>query len=244
MRLRALPELLRELDVTIPRQTSRGDGGSRGGGGMVFDPIASEASAALRTVLHGWVRVWDEQTPGWTQLRAGRDRLLSSSEGQAALLMVANLGSREWAPECADEIRRACAQGWAAVDIPPEQVFVGWCPDACGVPLYAREGAVQIQCRACGSVWDVQASRDAMLAAAHDVRATAAELARALDLDPALIRQWRRRGRLLAVDVDTAGRPLYRVSDVQALRSRPALRDAGPVTDDVVGSTAVGTTAG
>jgi hypothetical protein len=218
--LRAVPELLAELDLAITKQTTAG-GQGLGGSGLDFDPVASEAAVALRLCLHGWARVWDEETPrDVTAGGAERDRALSSAAGQAGLLAGARLASRPWAPEVAEEVRQAVTRAWAAVDRPPDTEFVGWCPDDCGAALYAAQGAAQTRCRACGAPWDVQASRDSLLAAAVDVLAPAATLARALGVEPATLRQWRRRGQLVPAEVTTDGRPLYRVADVQALRAR------------------------
>jgi uncharacterized OB-fold protein len=78
--LRAVPELLRELDLALSRQTSMPPGAGVGGcpqgclhgpddgwcvqGATVpLDVRASAARTALLTLLHGWVRVWLEELP-------------------------------------------------------------------------------------------------------------------------------------------------------------------------------------
>lgn len=231
-RLRAVPELLRELDTTITRQGSRGDGtgtstcpaGCRHTPEeakckvpvrLDFDPVASQAAMALRLCIHGWVRIWDEQTPCWTQLRAGRDRLLSSTEGQAALLTIANLGSREWAAECAEEIREATEQGWRAIDRPPDLSFVGVC--ICGRQLMSQQGQATVTCRSCGQAWDTAASRAWMLDAVPgmaDLQLTKPELAILAGLPVGTLHRWSSEKRIVSVGVNPKGQPLYRAGPV------------------------------
>lgn len=248
--LRCIPELLRELDTAIAKLTSGGDGNALGEVGRLdYDPVASQARTALLTVLHGWARVWDEETPRPPEVagptcygahfvcehasclaverhrwRAEQDARIATPAGQATLLAwLPALGSRPWAAELASEVRAAVEQGWRAVDRPPDMHFIGWCPDCEGTALYAAEGAALTKCRMCGQAYDVAASKDALLASATTQHETATVIARALRLDPALIRQWRRRGRLEPVGCNPAGQPLYRVSDVQALRAAPSV---------------------
>lgn len=217
--LRSIPGLLAELELATAKLTSPGDGSGLGEAARLdFDPVAADAALAITTAVHGWVRVWDEETPVRPIRAAARARALASIPGQCGLLAGARLAGRPWVPELARDIRKVTEAGWVAVDLPPEVSFVGWCQTCPGRALYATEGATDVECRTCGGRFDVQASKDALLAAADGELAPASVLARALGIDPGLIRQWRRRERLVAADVDPAGRPLYRVSDVQRLR--------------------------
>ena len=217
-RLRDVPGLLVELDVTLAR-----GGSSREGRGstskVVFDEAASDARLALVTVLHGWARVWREETHVSGERLPAVDRLLSTTRGQAALLASQELGARPWAPDLARELRDAVSGSWRAVDRPPDVTFVGWCPDTCGRALYALEGMPQVTCRACGSVWDVEASRAVMLAAATGAALTKPDTARLLKIPVGTLHRWTSEGRIAPVWLDDAGRLYYELERIaQAVR--------------------------
>lgn len=241
--LREVPALLVELDLALSRQTrmAAGDGMTRcarqdcphevdepgcvAGVTLDLDTRASEARLALVLCLHGWARVWDEETPPTTVTFTGRpysperDRALSSTAGQAGLLYaVPDLGSRPWAADLAREVRDAVEEGWRAVDRPPDTTVVGRCPE-CGRTLYGAEGAVTVRCRNCGTTCNRVEVREASIAESR-ILVTAAQMGTALGIDPARVRQWRARGLLTVRRYDLAGRPLYRVADGQALALR------------------------
>jgi hypothetical protein len=112
----------------------------------------------------------------------------------------------------------------------------------CQAELYARPGAAYVDCRQCGTSFDVRERRVWMLARCRDYDATAAEAARALsalgrEVKVERIRQWAHRGRLVAHGwlptgvwepvLDEDGQPtgedrerlaaLYRIGDVEQL---------------------------
>jgi len=225
--LHAVPELLRELDVTIARQGSVHEGA--GGDDLVLDLVASAARAYLVSVLTDYGRRWLR-----THLPVQGDRaramclLLSRPARLAVLLSSVSLDSETWA----DDLHRALADAerasMVAVDRPPDRRFVGWCPGSdcspCGAALYAVAGQALTRCTRCGAMWDVETSRAALLVTAEDVVADGSTLARACEVPLSTMRSWRRRGKLVqATDpegrpaCDDRGRPLYRLSDVRRL---------------------------
>ena len=231
MQLRSIPAQLDELDLAIAKLTGRGHGtGLSKVGQLAFDPVASDAALAIRTSVHGWVRIWDEETPVRPQAAAARTEALRTVAGQAGLLAGARLASRPWVPDLAEDIRRVTEAGWRAVDTPPDVSFVGTC-GGCGAGLYAAQGAALVTCRTCGLDWDAHASQTALLEAADHHWAPRVTIAKALGIPLVTIRDWCRvrpgkdgepakPARLAPVGVNPAGQPLYRVSDVQALKAQ------------------------
>ena len=197
-RLRDAPGLLTELDVTLARQGSAREG--RGSASKLeFDEAASLARHALVTALHGWVRVWSEETHILAERAPAVARLMAGPRGQAALLASQQLGSRPWVADLAAELRDATAAAWRAVDRPPDMAFVGWCPEPCGRALYVPEGLALVTCRACGNRWDVEASRAVMLAAATGAALTKPDIARLLKMPVGTLHRWSSEGRILPV---------------------------------------------
>lgn len=103
-----------------------------------------------------------------------------------------------------------------AVDLPPERWYAGPC--ACGTDLYALNRSGPVECRGCGTTYDVSQRRDWLLGEAEDRLLNAADLARAVSwlgaepLTPGRVRKWASRKRILARGHDGA-HPLYRVGD-------------------------------
>jgi hypothetical protein len=237
-----VPDVLDDLDLTLSRQGSaREPSGDtcpdgcdhdpdsptcRQGVSVDLDEGASQARLALVTCLFGWARVWEEETP-YPPLAdvvrcARREQLMSSPQGQARLLAaVPGLGSREWAGDLAAEIDAAVGAARRAVDSPPDRVFLGWCPGdggkACGRALYAPQNRPTVACPGCGSKWDVEAGRAALMAAGGETLATGLELARALRVPLGTMRRWRHDGWIEPVEVNRAGQPLYRFADAHRL---------------------------
>jgi hypothetical protein len=159
-----------------------------------------------------------------------RELLLTTAIGQARLLHLhlPLIAGAMWLPDLARELHAALGEATAAVDRPADAAVVGPCP-GCGQVIYAPAGAAVVRCVACGARGDRDEIRDASLAESR-VLLTAVQLAAALGLAPgrderedergrARVRQWVRRGRITQVRCDRDGRPLYRVSDGQALLS-------------------------
>jgi hypothetical protein len=223
--LRAVPELLRELDITIARLCSAREG--LGSDGLPYDSAAGDASAHLTTLLITYGRRWLRTHPT-DRPKSNVAHLMSTPTGLAVLMAGTSLAADIWADEMHQALTAAVQLATEVIDRPPERRFVGWCPGddgaPCGAALYAPTGHAIIRCARCGATWDVEASRAALFAAADDVIADGATLARACGIPLPTMRSWRRRGHLLqATDphgrpmCDGRGRPLYRLADVRRL---------------------------
>lgn len=202
-----------------------------------LDEGASQARIALAACLHRWAGVWDTETartyrdpdgrplPDHVQRRLNRrrDSELATPAGQARILAASpTLGSRTWAGELAGDVDVVVARARDAIDTPPERVFLGWCPGqeetrGCGRALYAAVNAARARCPGCSAVWDVEASRTALMAAGGEALAPALDLARALRIPLGTMRRWRHDGWIEPVSVNAAGQPLYRFRDAQRL---------------------------
>ncbi|MFI7678548.1 hypothetical protein [Actinophytocola sp. NPDC049390] len=211
-RLREVPGLVDELEVTITRQDKVG---VRGGGGskpvdppLPFNLSASDARTDLRDKLLSWA--------GDVAERSGARLWPVYSRGTAAtasVWLLTHLRAVAHHPAAGDlyeEITEAVWRAVKAVDQKPGKVFAGWCCAA----LYAPPGRSTAVCRECGTEHDVQATRDEMRAALEEHRATAADAARMLEalgvsVTPARIRKWAHRGKVVA-----DGRGTYRLGDL------------------------------
>ena len=234
--LRAIPELLEELDTSLARigSTWREPGGVPGTAGgrcrpgcdhgaddpscvegvsLCMSDAASEAAMQLRVCLHGWVRVWDEQTP----LPVGR------IEGPRCLDMLRFLCRHESCQAVADARhaaieRRLRDRGMSTAArqalLLASQPLAGrpWAPDlareileavraadravdrppesvligtcdACHLAVYGHAESLVVTCR-CGQRYDARGLHAAALnASGDDATAPASVIARAL-LDP------------------------------------------------------------
>lgn len=153
------------------------------------------------------------------------EEALTTPAGQAGLLAARDLAGRPWAADLAGEVRDAIRRGWVAVDRPPDSSVVGQCP-GCGRTLYGPEGADLVTCRACGERCNRVEVREASLAESRKL-VTIVQLADALEVPERTARSWVRRGKLTVRRYDMDGRPLYRVSDGQALKGRGEAEEAG-----------------
>lgn len=154
-----------------------------------------------------------------------------------------------WAAQCADDIANAMRRAYTFVDAPPETWFAGICDTphedpnhpgttyACGWELRPRLTEATTRCPGCGTTHDVHTQRARLIARMADTLITATDAARALStpdrpITGDMIRGWKHRGHLeqaTITDPDTgstrpaydhAGRPLYRLGDVQTIDNR------------------------
>lgn len=214
--LASVPGVCADLDVTLARQTSRTTAGKTSAVPLPFDPRASEAAWVLRSALAGWVRQLQEHRPEpWPA---------DTPQDMAAWLAqrLQRLAAHPAAPEAHGEICGAVRAAQRAVDRPAERQFAGRCP-GCGAALYAKPGARTVRCRDCDAQpLDVEAQREAMLAAIADQLMTAVQVADVLTrlaapLPADTVRHWARGGRLINHGHDAGGHALYRVSEVREL---------------------------
>lgn len=203
--LAALPELLRELDVTVTRQARIGSGAAKDRTPLPVNLAASDTAWAVRNTLLTWVRTIEigdadglPDKPGawcnWLGRRIERIR----GHDEAGML--------------ADEIGYCVVSIRQVVDLPPDLLYCGQCP-TCGRDLMAKPGAKVVTCKRCERAGittvevDVEVTRRLMLTAAQrDGEArllTLSELIEHIDvfhgyrLNPDTVRQWVKRGRLM-----------------------------------------------
>ncbi len=228
--LERLPELVTDLDVAFAKEAQFGASGGRSSERpAAFGYAAAEALWVLRSALGGnawWVAGIRGHSPAVVSLRHGAyvlDGLDWISRHPDGWVVV-------------DELLAAFGQAWRAIDRPVERRYAGVCHsftaeqriqsaifgvdiDTCSTPLYAMSDSDVVECPGCGTVYEVQARRDAMLEQLRDHTLTAAEMSRAVDglgvdVNADRIRQWKRRGLIAQAGLDQRARPLYRVGDV------------------------------
>lgn len=146
------------------------------------------------------------------------------------------IAGKDWAGEILDELLDLEHRLSNIVDRPKDAWYAGVCGYdtetdvgvvTCTRELYAEPGAVFVRCQDCGSTYDVEARRKALLAEAEDREVTARTLARVVTTlgasgsgEAAIenrITTWVARGRLKPGGkrvIDGRPRPVYRVGDV------------------------------
>lgn len=207
------------LDVSAPSVGGGGQAGSQ-------EPANLEAldrAQALRIILGKYSSLLPTLSP------------FGEPPVKAAWLFtqVPAIRKMRWAAEFAWELRDALNACRKVTDRAPQQVFAGICPmldedaNECGNAVFTRPGRPKAQCRKCGAWWDASEWRSRAMRAAGVREGTAAELSRIISdpitgetIQPATIRQWVRRKKLVAIGVDAKGRPTYQVRKVRNLWAR------------------------
>lgn len=217
--LAEIPFLSHQLDLTLARQNGRGAGGRSTTTPLPYDQRASLALHWLRSVLASWVILLSTDDWPADQVPAMARWLLARHQ---------HLARHPAAVEALDEIGDAVRRALRVIDRPPECWYAGPCwseiaPGVeCGTDIYALPGAVTVRCPCCHADWSVGERRVWLLQAAEDTLAYGALIAQALtslgqEVTPERIRQWAKRGRIVAHGTDSRGRPQYRVGDVMGL---------------------------
>lgn len=222
--LRAVPDLIEDLEVTITKQDRLSDPSGRKSDEhplpLKLGPM--EAKRDLAATLHTWVvhvatRADLMPLPPPLTTPNDPDRL--------AQLLDQNLDyiqSDERGGDLADEIGYAVIQAQRAVDKPLQLQYVGPCEE-CGGDLYAHPKATHVECRNCSHPpYNVAERRRWLLERAEDQLLTATELSRALPgllqapLTAATIRGWARWGKITPHPPlpHKPNDPVYRVGDV------------------------------
>lgn len=233
--LAAVPELRRQLDLTLSRQTASGrqDGGRSAEKPLPYDLGASDAHHMLGLALRPAVRaIGHRESPSVDRCAA----ILAACLPDVAQLMDADGHARR--------IGDAVAKARRSVDRQEDRIFAGSCdghghtarpegaPDqGCGQWLYARMKADAVRCHTCSTTYDVVMRRGWMLEAAEDYLANATILSRFVSrlgapVKANTIQQWKRRGRLEQRGTDDDGHPTYRIGDVLDLVHGDAQRHA------------------
>ncbi|QIS18557.1 hypothetical protein [Nocardia terpenica] len=222
--LRRIPELFRQLEITITRTDSvrtQRDPGARISGDkrpMIVNLRASDRRQhLLRTLRQAAAR------PPFAA------RALSPAAAAAAILAdlpitACGTGAAEWI----ERVQSAITKAWGVVDAPAHRVFGGRCTN-CGTPVSAPAHLAVVECPRCGAPHDVDQNRDWMRRAAAEYTGTAVELARLLPelygahVQAGTIRKWHERGQLVGCAEDCG--TTFRLGDVVALHAR---KRAGP----------------
>lgn len=150
-------------------------------------------------------------------------------------------------PEMVRHLQTVIRSASRVVDRPADVVMLGHCNgtteagETCGAVLYSPANRVQVTCRTCGYVHEVQDRRAWLLGAAEEIELPAAALQRAVDglgveVTAKQLEHWAARGRLVragTIRVLNRERPTYRVGDVLDIvnadrqrRDAKALQDA------------------
>lgn len=215
VRLREVPGLAEELEVTITKQDKLG---ARGGGGgrsdeppLMFNLGASDARGHLREILFLWAGDVAGRSGERIGVPPGREAWTTAAEW-----LLGHLRAVSHHPAAEDLYEEVTEAVWAAVkaiDRPPDREFVGWCCTA----LYVRPGAAMVTCRECETGYVVDVARRRMLDRMSYLVGTATQVSRYLtaagvNVTPARIRLWAHRGKLGQLP----GRR-YRLGDVVAV---------------------------
>lgn len=240
--LRAVPDLLRELEVTTTRQ-ARISAPAKGNGDkpVPFHEPSSAAAEQLRTVMHGWIRCHieeygdeiDEEFLDWAWIQRNPAQWLGQH--------LASLRRREWVGELVRELHEAVETAMHVIDRPEQRLYAGPCgnPDSdppCQATLWAALDAHEVTCRTCGHVWDVNQRRDQLIAAAKDEWLDTVRVASLVSLmtrqriTPVIVNTLAEAGRIHAHEITYAlsGERFYRVRDV--LDALKHIHDHKPAT--------------
>ncbi|MCZ4557972.1 hypothetical protein O4215_20635 [Rhodococcus maanshanensis] len=216
--IRRIPDLMRQLDVTITRTDVVGQRGLGGPSGddvqpLAFNLRASDSREEVRLVLR----------------RAAAPVPFAPTAlppAVAATAVLRRLPAEMRRPGCAAWIRGITAvltKAWGSVDQPAAFRFAGRC-QGCGATVFAAELQAAVRCRACEAEHDVRQHTAWMREAAEDQWMSAEDMARVLPwfdgapVKAATIRKWESRGKLEGMSrVGDDGRRQYRVGDILAV---------------------------
>ncbi len=209
-RLRGVPGLGDELEVTITRQdkVSAGRVGGRGTETpLPFNAGASISKTHLRYFLGTWCRDVADYTGAALPTAVVRD--VVSDAATWLLEHEGGVRNHPAADDLCEELGEAVYAAVRAIDRPADRVFAGWC---C-VVLYARPGAEGVRCRECGQEYEVDAARQQLLTYLPDQKGTSSDVSTWLSwagarVPAGTIRRWASEGRI------PRHGGLYRVGDV------------------------------
>lgn len=230
-RLREVPGLVGDLEVTVTRQnrTVAERHGSRSTTApLPWNEHAAQAAATLAAALNdasllvGGIEQ-DERDP------LGGVAVYDSAN--LARWLARNMVTLRRAPEAGElfaTLDDAITVARRATDRPIEHVFAGPCRTAlsdgrcCRGDVYGRPGASEARCDDCGARFDAAERRAWMLSEIED-QATHSGLLASLvtglgqPVGSSTIRKWAAAGRLRVVSVDRKGRKQYRIGEVLEL---------------------------
>ncbi|APU20932.1 hypothetical protein [Actinoalloteichus sp. GBA129-24] len=221
-----VPELDRELEITITRQAAqRPVSGGRSAETVVsFHEDASAIKRTLLAALARAVRAVHQPDPGThVFLPAGVHHTLTGlSTWLSTRPRPTWLATHEDAAAFAEDIHDAVSAAWRIIDRGPDRRWIGPCDTGdCRADVRAIEGRTTATCRECGAEHDVEQRLAWMVESVRGLTGGAAEITATLravgvDIPATRIRTWASRRRLAAVSPG-----VYRVADVLDL-NRPA----------------------
>lgn len=218
-----IPELLRELNVTLSKQDRVGtvSEGSRPQGHekpMIYKHHASEARDKL--VAGGvvkWARLIRVAFPLELDVNMPADPI------QRLVAYIDRAAHKEWFGDMASEISRLVAMAESTIDLATQRLEAGTC-DECGTRISGSIDSPTVTCAGCGVAYQIEDRQQELFAAAQAHKVTAAqaevylgfflrltELRRSEGLPSvlgpladqpfsgALVRQWAKRERLFEV---------------------------------------------
>lgn len=228
--LRAVADLVAELDITITRQnrsTAARDGARSATTPLPWNEHASATRSNLWSTLNAWAL--DVSKLGEDE----RDRLVEVDQHDIAGVaqwLVRNMPTLRQHPEAGqahEELIDAIRQARRAIDRAPDEVAYGKClndenlDEPCQSYLYGVPGKDYVNCRLCGARHGTAARREWMLEHVRGMTGTAVEVSGFLKLAGVkvtvdTVRGMAARSRILSVGVGKNDRALYRCSDVIA----------------------------
>lgn len=214
--LKAIPDLLADLEVTISKQDRLSEHSGRKTDDhplpLKLGPMEAKRDLTLKLA-------------SWVLYLAARYRFTQRSDAaELAEFLLGRLDTiqrEERAGDLADEIGYAVIQAQRAVDKPLQLQYAGPC-DECGTDLYASPKAAEVKCQNCQHTYPIAERRAWLLGHVEEMLLTAAEMSRALptllqrEVTSATVRGWAHRGKLTPYPPDPSDPrcPLYRVGDV------------------------------
>ncbi|ALE05520.1 hypothetical protein AL755_08565 [Arthrobacter sp. ERGS1:01] len=228
--LNRIPELLKDLDITLTMQAKTGGVGNGGVSPKernAFHIGASEVRSNYHSLLSRLCTIIDKDL-GRFEYVTDTAKLATKAKAHAGWLAT-HEEANDWAQEL-DDLARARNR---MVDRQAEgKVFAGTCPtdsqgQDCGTQLYTNPGNSTARCPNCKATWDARTWRRDALQAAGIHQGTATEISRAISdpvtmdvIAPATIRQWACRGKLAPIGQNHLGKPLYQIRKVRNLWAR------------------------
>lgn len=173
--LRAIPELVRELDVTLSKQDRIGTSGKSGKGTAHLKAPVNLGALQARAYLY------DILIP-WAYALGGNPPVDST---HAASVILYHIDAVRWHQQVGlllEQLTTATRQARQVIDRPAERRYLGQCavPLAefteeerpCDGELYARPDATDVRCPACAITHDVADRRTWLLQQAADMQFT------------------------------------------------------------------------
>lgn len=201
-----LPDLARELEVELTRQTQKGDR-QQGRSNESNLPFSFAASDLLHELRFWLVTTIEALTPRDVRLDGSWEALcatLALREHWLALFPTAGDAVRS----LADFRRRALR----LIDSDPERVWIGDCD--CGSPRRPIRGQRLWTCPNCDATWDVQEVIEYRDEVARDQLLTTDEIKLLCGVPKSTIRSWAKRRRIASGGINRDGANLYRYGDV------------------------------